>query len=318
MDKIKQVNSKEKVKVPLIQRSQNEWTDILIREAVKIARQIKADAALFYMDSTEDIAPFLDLKTDVKLIFLTKRDECVQKASSLPVYAVKIPDVQLPRTGCLKVGFLSAISKGILSPGDVIVCVGGLPEQGYMDTLMIVDTSVEAELFSGGNIMTFPPDLRPEVFERLLNLAIELAIEGREGKPVGTIFVLGDHENVLTYSRQLVFNPFEGRPEQELNINDQRVQESVKEFAAIDGAFVVRDDGVVMAAGRYLNVAYSGEPLPRGLGARHMAAAAITYATKAVAISISESTGKVTVFKEGRILTEIERFNQRPRKTVAG
>ncbi len=316
MDEIRQTDCEGDVRSALKRKSTEYWSNILINEAVKIAREIKADAALFYMDSTKDIGPFLDLKTDIKLILLTKRDECVQKASSLPVYAVKIPNVQLSRTACLKVGFLSAISKGILCPGDVIVCVGGVPEQGYMDTLMIVHTGFEAELFRGGSMITFPSDFRPDVFDRLLNLAIELASEGREGKPVGTIFVLGDHENVLNYSRQLVFNPFEGRPEHELNLADETVQESLKEFAAIDGAFVIRDDGVVLAAGRYLNVAYTGEALSRGLGARHMAAAAITYATKAIAIAISESTGKVTVFKDGKVLTEIERLSERVKKDL--
>ena len=287
--------------------SPQQWTEVLIKEAIKVAKKIQANAVLFYMDSTKDIGPFLDLRTDMKLILLTKREECINKASRLPVNAVRIPDVRLSRVGYLKMGFLSAMSKGLVNEGDVIVCVGGVPEQGYMDTVMIVNTASEIELFAGGSMLKFPEHFRPEVFDTLMILAMELAYEGREGKPVGTIFVLGDHEKVLELSRQLVFNPFEGRPESELNINNDMVRESIKEFASIDGAFVIRDDGVVLAAGRYLNVAFPDIKLPQGLGARHAAAAAITNATDSVAITISESTGKVTVFKEGKILTEIER-----------
>ncbi|RLB40260.1 MAG: hypothetical protein DRH12_10270 [Deltaproteobacteria bacterium] len=287
--------------------SKKKWTQTLIQEAIKMAKRIGASAVLFYMDSTKDIEPFLDLKTDVKLILLTKRQECIDKAARLPVNPVRIPDVRLSRLGYLKMGFLSAISKGLLNEKDVIICVGGVPEQGYMDTLIIVIPELEAELFIGGNTLSFPENFRPDVFDTLMRLAMELANEGREGKPVGTTFVLGDHENVLRLSHQLVFNPFEGRPERDLHINDPRVQESIKEFAAIDGAFIIRDDGVVLAAGRYLNVAFPDLSLPQGLGARHAAAAAITNATASVAVVISESTGRVTVFKEGKILTEIER-----------
>jgi len=149
--------------------------------------------------------------------------------------------------------------------------------------------------------------MRPEVFETLLGIVLELAYEGREGKPVGSIFVLGDHEKVLSLSSQLVFNPFQGHPEDDLNLNQPQVKESLKEFSSIDGAFVIREDGVVLAAGRYLNVSYHGEALPQGLGTRHAAGAAITQATNAVAFAISESTGRVTIFKGGKILTVIEK-----------
>ena len=283
------------------------WTNILIKEGISIAKKIGADALLFYMDSTKDLAPFEKIKSEIKLILLTKRKECLEKASDLDLRAVLLPDVQLTRSGYLKIGFLSAISKGLLKKGDVIVCVGGVPAQGYMDTIMLVEISLESELFSGGVTDSFSSEIRPEVFESLLGIVLELANEGREGKPVGAIFVLGDHEKVLSLSNQLVFNPFKGHPEEELNINQPQVKDSLKEFSSIDGAFVIRDDGVVLAAGRYLNVSYHGEPLPQGLGTRHAAAAAITQATNALAFAISESTGRVTIFRGGRILTVIEK-----------
>jgi diadenylate cyclase len=290
----------------------SKWTKIIIKQAISMAKKIEADAILIYMDSTKDLGPFYGIESDIKLILLTKRRECVEKASQLPVHAVMIPDVQLTRTGYIKIGFLSAISKGLLKSGDVIVCVGGVPEQGYVDTIMLVEVSLESQLFSGSATVSFPPVLRSEVFETLLAIVLELANEGREGKPVGSIFVFGDHEKVLSLSTQLVFNPFHGHPEDSLNINEPQVRESLKEFSSIDGAFVIRDDGVVLAAGRYLNVGYHGEALPQGLGTRHAAAAAITQVTDSIAFTISESTGKVTIFRGGKILTEIEKGSPSP------
>ncbi|MFZ7111313.1 MAG: diadenylate cyclase [Desulfatiglandales bacterium] len=290
----------------------DKWTHMVVKQAITMAQKIEADALLFYMDSTKDLRPFNKIKSDVKLILLTKRKECIEKASELPVHPVMIPDVQLTRTGYMKIGFLAAMSKGLLKSGDVIVCVGGVPEQGYMDTIMLVELSLESELFGGGIDAAFPKDIRPEVFETLLDIVLQLANEGREGKPVGGLFVLGDHEKVLELSHQLVFNPFHGHPEADLNINEPQVMESLKEFSSIDGAFVIREDGIVLAAGRYLNVVYHGEPLPQGLGARHAAAAAITQVTDSVAMTISESTGKVTVFRAGKIFTQIEKGRPYP------
>jgi DNA integrity scanning protein DisA with diadenylate cyclase activity len=285
----------------------SKWTPLIIKQAISMAKKIGADAILFYMDSTKDLKPLSHIESDLKIILLTKRKECMEKSSALPVHAIMIPDVQLSRTGYIKIGFLSAISKGLLKNGDVIVSVGGVPEQGYMDTIMLVEIGLESQLFSEAAITSFPPGIRSEVFESLLAFVLELANQGREGKPVGAIFVLGDHEKVLSLSSQLVFNPFHGHPEESLNINEPQMRESLKEFSSIDGAFVIREDGVVLAAGRYLNVGYHGDALPQGLGTRHAAAAAITQVTDSLSLTISESTGKVTVFRRGKILTEIEK-----------
>jgi DNA integrity scanning protein DisA with diadenylate cyclase activity len=145
------------------------------------------------------------------------------------------------------------------------------------------------------------------VFERTLTLAAQLAVEGREGRPVGALFVLGDSAAVLAQSRSLILNPFHGHPEQERNILDPRLEETIKEFAALDGAFIVRGDGVVLTAGTQLLSIGPPIRLPGGLGTRHAAAAGITASTGAVAVCISQSTGTVSVFKSGRLVADIHR-----------
>ena len=148
----------------------------------------------------------------------------------------------------------------------------------------------------------------PEVFDALLTLALEISIEGKEGrKPVGTIFVLGKHEDVLKFSHPMVINPFQGYPEEERNILDPRLKETIKEFSSIDGAFILREDGVILAAGRHLDASGENIEIPLGLGSRHRAAAGITSLTDALAIVISEETGGVRIFHHGKIFMEIEK-----------
>ncbi len=146
-----------------------------------------------------------------------------------------------------------------------------------------------------------------EVFQVVLNLALELAHRGREGKPIGTIFVLGDEERVMQLSKQMVINPFRGYTDEESNILNPDLKETIREFSAIDGAFIISGDGRVLSAGRYLNAASEEESMPRGLGSRHMAAGGITALTNAIAIVIAESSGDVRIFKNGKILMEIEK-----------
>ena len=143
-----------------------------------------------------------------------------------------------------------------------------------------------------------------EVLRSVINLAISMGCEGREGKRLGTMFVIGDTEEVMKRSHQLVLNPFKGHPKKHRLITDQQNWETFKGLAQLDGAFVVDEEGVVMAAGRYLDVDVKNVKLPKGFGGRHVSAAAITRETKAIVVTLSESGGEVRVFKDGAIIYE--------------
>jgi len=293
------------------------WTDLMLKQAASIASKVKADAILVNMETSADIIPFLKAEgKKFKVIVVTKNELSLEKATGLKCNIIKLPDVYLTRDGYLKFGFLAGISKGILFKDDILVCVGGQIEKGFMDTIMILKVGDESEIVSFTKESPFLKNIKPDIFESLLTLVMEMAYEGREGRPIGTTFILGDHEKVLQYSHQLVFNPFQGHAEDILHITKPEVRETLKEFSSIDGAFIIRDDGVVLAAGRYLNAAHHGEPMPQGLGARHSSAAAITGVTDSVALVISESTGKVTIFRGGSIITTIEKTTSPTQKPV--
>ena len=102
----------------------------------------------------------------------------------------------------------------------------------------------------------------------------------------------------------MVLNPFQGHPDEQKMITDPNLAETVKELSQIDGAFVIRYNGVIVSAGRYLDTPAKGIRLPKGLGSRHLAAAAISKTTEAIAITISASTRTVRIFKNGKIVLE--------------
>jgi DNA integrity scanning protein DisA with diadenylate cyclase activity len=148
-------------------------------------------------------------------------------------------------------------------------------------------------------------DVAPEVLDSVLRLAVEIAREGREGQAVGTSFVIGDSGSVLEHSRQSVLNPFHGHHEKERQISDAGLRGNIKEFAQLDGAFVITGSGVVEAAGRLITVDTSGVRIPGGLGSRHISVAGITLATASIGVVVSQSGGQITVFRNGRIVSSI-------------
>ena len=147
--------------------------------------------------------------------------------------------------------------------------------------------------------------LSARVLEDTLYLAVEIAREGREGRKVGTMFVVGEEDQVLRHSRPLILDPLQGHPAEVKDIGSSGFRETIKELALLDGAFVVSAGGTVLSAARYINVStHGGIDVPLGLGSRHIAAASITGVTKAIAIVVSESS-MVRVFADGRIISEV-------------
>ena len=155
------------------------------------------------------------------------------------------------------------------------------------------------------DIVVADTDVKEEVFDAVFHICTEISIEGREGKAVGTTFLIGDSKNVLEKSRQIILNPFEGhKPEARVVMNPE-LKENIKALAQLDGAFVITGDGFVESVGRYITVDTSNVKLPPGMGTRHNSVAAITSVTKAVGIVVSQSGGGITVFRNGQILKKI-------------
>ncbi|HDL77390.1 MAG TPA: hypothetical protein ENG36_01310 [Lentisphaerae bacterium] len=146
--------------------------------------------------------------------------------------------------------------------------------------------------------------VNPETLEQVLLLAVEIAREGREGRKIGSLFVVSDEKETLKRSTCLILDPLWNHPEEVRHISDPNMRETVKELAQLDGAFIVSDRGVVLSACRYISAPSEGVKLPMGLGSRHMAAASITRLTRAVAVVVSESS-IVRVFDDGEIVAEI-------------
>ncbi len=143
-----------------------------------------------------------------------------------------------------------------------------------------------------------------KTLEEVIILAVEIAREGREGRKIGTMFVVSDSDQVLKQSQNLILDPLLGHPDERKRLVDTDMRETIKELAQLDGAFVISDDGIVISACRYLDVSTKGIKIPLGFGGRHMAAASITKATKAVGVVVSESS-VVRVFDDGELVSEI-------------
>jgi len=153
-------------------------------------------------------------------------------------------------------------------------------------------------------ICTEKREVDRRVLEETVSLAVEIAREGREGRKIGTLFVVGDSGEVIKRSKPLILDPLHGHSDESKQIENPDMRETIKELAQLDGAFLVSNEGVVLSAARYIDAASDNLNLPLGLGSRHVAGASISRQTRAVAVVVSESS-MVRMFDDGELVSEI-------------
>jgi len=274
-----------------------------------VARKCSARVIFVYVHDLEETRLSLPKELLDRVVYVSKTsaDACIQEGMGRR--CLRVPNVPYTRQGQVKIAIFLALYRGLIEEGDIVIFLSGLPSSGTLDSLFVTQVGREIDLITSAQDMKkLPQDIRPEVLDRIMDLAAELGSEGREGKPVGALFVLGDTDKVASLSRQLILNPFRGYPREERNILAVALEETVKELATIDGAFLVRGNGVMETCGAFLKTASQEEfELPLGLGARHHAAAAITAVTESIAITVSESTGTVTVFRGGKVILTLDK-----------
>jgi diadenylate cyclase len=286
---------------------QNRINRLMFREAERVAEGAGCDALMVFGDTFVGGVEAGVLHSKLKLILVTRNPIGTGEDGKEFEHTIQVRSFSNQRMAQLRSAILVALTRGIVTFTDRICCLDGMTGSNQFDTLVVVDIEREFQTLLTGQTDLLPEDVKPEVLERVIAVATELAVEGREGRPVGCLFVVGDSEKVEKLTKPLVLNPFFGYKEEDRNILNPFMDETVKEFSSIDGAFVIRGDGVVESAGSLIQATDSDHSLPSGLGTRHAAAAAISVAANCIAIIVSSSTAQVTLFRRGVMLPLTEK-----------
>jgi len=291
-----------------MQAQQNRVNRLMFRQAEHVAKGAGCSATMVFGDTfIGGVEPDM-LRPTLKTILVTRNPIEVEEGEGRFASTIQVRSFSSQRLAQLRSALLVALTRGIIGFKDRICCVGGITGSNQFDTIVVAEIEREFQtLLAGSATDLLPEDVKPEVLERVLAVATELAVEGREGRPVGCLFVVGDTEKVEEYTKPLVLNPFYGYKEEDRNILNPFMDETVKEFSSIDGAFVIKGDGVVHSAGSLIQATGNGISLPSGLGSRHAAAAAISVTANCIAIAVSSSTAQVTLFRRGVMLPLTEK-----------
>ncbi|RZN44731.1 diadenylate cyclase [archaeon] len=271
----------------------------ILEKGFEIARDLKADCVLYCAESKKDItmAQAMELYNEVSPVVVIT-DKKLMKRDEREIFLVtEIPDLFEK----IRISIAGAMVKEYAKGDDMVVFIDttGAESDNAIITMRaspLIDDGVYSVLSHTGII-------DPMVIHSVLRIATQLGKKGREGKPVGTTFIVGDSGDVLRHSTQITYNPFEGSY---VDISDKVVTSMIKEYSRLDGAFIISGKGKIVAAARYLESGKDDIVLPQGLGARHMSAAWISKITNAIAIVLSESDNLIRLFANGTLILELD------------
>ncbi|MDP2136669.1 MAG: PTS sugar transporter subunit IIA [Candidatus Didemnitutus sp.] len=285
----------------------NRVNRVMLSEAAKIARGTGCKAIMVFGDTFTSGFEAPKWGTGLKVFLVTRNLSDAEDHPGQYADTIQVRSFSNQRLAQLRSAVLVGLTRGTIEFSDRVCCVGGIAGSNQFDTVVVVDVEKEFQTLLSGHADLLPDDVKPEVLERLIGVATELAVEGREGRPVGCLFVVGNSAAVERLSKPLVLNPFYGYRDEDRNILNPFMDETIKEFSSVDGAFIIRGDGVVETAGSLLQASEHSLSLPSGLGSRHAAASAISVAVDCIAIVVSSSTGQVTLFRRGVMIPLTEK-----------
>jgi DNA integrity scanning protein DisA with diadenylate cyclase activity len=293
-------------------------TVALLHAARQLVHSLPADAVLLLTETDLDWPAVRAQLGPCRLLVVGENDELNEQLKQRSDLAVL--DIDPGRTTTeerMSVALLEAVRSEYLQQGsDVVALYNGIgigrEEPELIDSLSVIHLGEHLERLSARDLRKLDTQVPLETLRAVVDLALAIGREGREGHPVGTMFVVGDTRKVLSMSRAMNFNPFRGYSAEERDVRKRSVREQIKDIAQLEGALLIRRDGVAVAACMRIEAPDTGFKLSKGLGTRHAAAAAISKSTKAVAIVVSQSSGSVRLFQNGAMVLHIEPLAPRP------
>ena len=290
--------------------SPQEKFSTFLNTALRLYEVSEADALLVMLDTPIDLEELTPHMEHVRLLVAGDKSDALDRAKEAGLTTILLDMGELPVLEKLTQALLRAVADDVLLPGaDVVALYSGFDAE-HVDSISFLSLDEHLGRLTSRDLKQLSTVVPLDTLKVVVDLAIDIGREGREGKQIGTMFVVGDTRKVLQHSHPAGFDPVKGYPRTERDLFDAKVREAVKEVASLDGAFVVSPEGIVEKAAQLLDAAAVDVVLSGGLGARHWAGAAISKNTDAIAVVISQSSGTVRIFKNGEVVLRIEPFRR--------
>ena len=282
----------------------------LARMVVRIAEAAEAHTIICLTESrtfAQHLLGLLGRPGQFRIIATTTTPEIYDALTEAGLVTLRLPLHAIDKRRQIRHVLSVALKSNSVSVGERVVCVvGPNAYPGEADLVVVTEVEPGLEEVVIADLVKLTNGIRPKVLECAVAVACKIGQAAQRGKRIGAILMLGDSLKVLQGSRQLIPNPFQGQDQAARMLTDPDIHDALVELSKLDGAFVIRGDGFIQAAGVFLTAPDVVVELPVGLGARHMAVAATTARSAATGVVVSATDGNVRVFSGGRMVLKID------------
>lgn len=282
----------------------------MVRAGLLLLKERGADALLLLMDGGTDFKRIAEMVSEAEIekpvIIAVDHPDDLEGAAEAGLKPISLKKEKAPLLERLQHALLEAVADEFIRVNGEVVAVYSGFQPGRLDSISHLQLDERMRRLSVRDLQMIESRVPLQTIKAVIDLATQIGREGREGKPVGTLFVVGDTKKVLEHANDSGLDPFRGYNKKVRTIMDAKVQDDAKEIAQLDGAFIVTSDGTIERSRQMLEVSHEDLTMTKGLGARHWAAAAITRKTKAISVVVSQSTGTVRIYQDGHLIIRIE------------
>ena len=282
----------------------------LLDLAARLCAEADAGSLLVMLEGPTDWKQLRQHAGNVQIVIAADTAEELDGAAEAGLATIILNMADSPVIEKLTQALLTGVARDVLAPGARVVVIYSGFEVDTIDSVSFIELDEHLGRLTARDLRQLETSVPLETLKTVIDLAVDIGREGREGKAVGTMFVVGDTRKVLMHCQPAGFDPVKGYSRPERDLHDTRVREAVKEVAVLDGAFIINSDGTVEKAAQLVDAPYANLTLSKGLGARHWAGAAISKATASLAIVVSQSSGTVRLFQGGEVMLRIEPLRQ--------
>jgi DNA integrity scanning protein DisA with diadenylate cyclase activity len=276
---------------------------------VKLAIATESEALLILLEGEVNWSRLIRKTSKLSAVIIaTHSQEVFDSATAAEIKAVLLDSPIIAARDQLAQAVLASVAEDQMRSGSKLVAIfsnsGG--EGDVVDTITAFSLSDKLGRLTARDLRQLKTKVPLDTLKIVVDLAVDIGRDGREGKAVGTMFVVGDHRKVMEQSRPGGFDFVKGYSRKERSLRDSKTREGLKEIAQLDGMFVVSADATIEATARIVDTSPVEITMTKGLGSRHFAGAAISKNTKAIAVVVSQTSGTVRIFQNGEVVLRIE------------
>src|SRR5688500_16974256 len=157
--------------------------------AAQMAKALRADALLVLLEGPTDWQRLKAVAGDVKILVAADTQGEIKGAKEAGLTTVLLNMTDAPVYEKLTQALLESIADEVLVPGARVVALYSGFEEASVASISVIDLGDHLGRLPASDLRQLETRVPLDTLKTVVDLALEIGREGREGKPVGTLFV---------------------------------------------------------------------------------------------------------------------------------